>query len=173
MPLAKGPGGLPGHALELPGKMAGVVKAGSSRDLRLFESASRQQVTGRIDPHPHDITTGCHVKHLSELAGQLADGKMGEPGQILNGDLPGVSPENLDIQFENEQLVIHARVTPRDENRKQLYTEYGVGDFHRSFTIGESIDGSKISAELSGGVLAIHLPKSEQVKPRRIEVKAT
>lgn len=92
---------------------------------------------------------------------------------VLNGDVPGVTQENLDIQFENEQLVIHGRVTPRDENRKALYTEYGIGDFHRTFTIGEAIDVTQISAELSGGVLTIHLPKSEQLKPRKIEVQAS
>jgi HSP20 family protein len=48
----------------------------------------------------------------------------------------------------------------------------GVGDYHRSFTIGEAIDAEKISAEMHNGVLTLHLPKSEKVKPRRIEVKA-
>ena len=95
-----------------------------------------------------------------------------EDALVLTGDLPGVVADDLDIQFENEQLVIRARVAPRGESHKRLYAEYGVGDFHRSFNIGESIDVTKISAELSGGVLTIHLPKSERVKPRRIEVKA-
>ena len=90
---------------------------------------------------------------------------------VLYGDLPGVKPENLDIQFENKQLVIHGRTCPRNVGRKFLYAEYGVGDYHRSFTIGEAIDASKISAELTAGVLTLHLPKSEKVKPRRIEVK--
>ena len=90
---------------------------------------------------------------------------------VLYGDMPGVKSENLDIQFENNQLVIHGRACPRYEGRKFVYAEYGIGDFHRSFTIGESIDASKISAELTAGVLTLHLPKSEKVKPRKIEVK--
>ena len=90
---------------------------------------------------------------------------------ILYGDMPGVKSENLDIQFENNQLVIHGRACPRYEGRKFVHAEYGIGDFHRSFTIGETIDASKISAELSGGVLTLHLPKSEKVKPRKIKVK--
>ena len=92
---------------------------------------------------------------------------------LLFGDLPGVKAENLDIQFEHNQLVIHGRVCPRHENQSFLYSEYGIGDFHRSFTIGESFDASKISAEITGGVLTLHLPKSEAVKSRRIEVKAS
>ena len=51
-----------------------------------------------------------------------------------------------------------------------LYSEYGIGDFYRTFSVAETIDGSKISAELKNGVLTVHLPKTEEVKPRRIEV---
>lgn len=90
---------------------------------------------------------------------------------VLYGDMPGVKAESLDIQFENNQLVIYGRACPRYEGRKFVHAEYGIGDFHRSFSIGETIDASKIFAELSGGVLTLHLPKSEKVKPRKIEVK--
>lgn len=90
---------------------------------------------------------------------------------MLYADMPGVSAENLDIQFENRELRIHGKVCPRHEGINFLYGEYGIGDFHRTFAIGESIDSEKISAELKDGVLTLHLPKTEAVKPRRIEVK--
>jgi len=89
----------------------------------------------------------------------------------LFGDLPGVTQENLELRFENEHLVINARVEPRHAGQKSLYAEYGIGDFYREFRISEAVDSSKIAAELKNGVLAVHLPKTEQVKPRRIEVK--
>ena len=91
---------------------------------------------------------------------------------ILYGDLPGVSAETLDIQFENDVLTIHGKVEPRHSDVDFVYGEYGIGDFYRTFTIGESIDSEKISAEMCNGVLTLHLPKTEAVKPRRIEVKA-
>lgn len=90
----------------------------------------------------------------------------------LHGDLPGVCPERLDIQFENDVLTIHGRVEPRHGDLELLYGEYGIGDFYRTFTIGAAIDKAKISAEMHSGVLTLHLPKTEAVKPRRIEVKA-
>ena len=90
---------------------------------------------------------------------------------ILYGDLPGVMPENLDVRFENPVLTIHGKVLSRHNDIKFLHGEYGIGDFHRTFTIGEAIDTEQISAELKNGVLTVHLQKSEQVKPRRIEVK--
>lgn len=89
---------------------------------------------------------------------------------ILYGDLPGVTPDGLDVHFENPILTIHGKVSPRHHDIKFLHGEYGIGDFHRTFTIGEAIDTDRISAELKNGVLTVHLPKSEKVKPRRIEV---
>lgn len=90
---------------------------------------------------------------------------------VLYADLPGVAADDLDIQFENRELRIHGKVAPRHEQISFVYGEYGIGDFYRTFTIGETIDAGKISAELHNGVLVLHLPKTEAVKPRRIEVK--
>lgn len=92
---------------------------------------------------------------------------------VLSADLPGVSPEDLDIQFENRELRIYGKVGPRHEDHNFLWGEYGIGDFYRTFTIGETIDSKRISAELQDGVLTLHLPKTEAVKPRRIAVKAS
>src|SRR5512136_2812220 len=76
---------------------------------------------------------------------------------VLYADLPGVTPEHLDIQFENRELRIHGKVEPRHADRNFLCGEYGMGDFYRTFTIGETIDSQKIAAELKDGVLALHL----------------
>jgi HSP20 family molecular chaperone IbpA len=97
----------------------------------------------------------------------------GEEELLLYGDLPGVTPSDLDIRFENRELTIHGKVGPRHEGVEFLCGEYGIGDFHRTFTIGEAIDTEKISAEMHNGVLKLHLPKSEKAKPRRIEVKTS
>ncbi|TWU27633.1 Hsp20/alpha crystallin family protein [Bythopirellula polymerisocia] len=91
---------------------------------------------------------------------------------ILWGDLPGVTTENLHIDFEKNELTIRGCVAPRQEGAQYLLGEYGIGDFYRTFAIGEAIDTEKISAELKNGVLTLHLPKTEAVKPRKIAVKA-
>jgi len=90
---------------------------------------------------------------------------------LLCGDLPGVEAKDLDIRFEKGELMIHGRVAPRHADRRALYGEYGVGDFFRSFAIGEAIDSTQISAELKHGVVTLHLPKTAAVRPRRIAVK--
>lgn len=89
---------------------------------------------------------------------------------VLTADLPGVTPEDLDIRFENRELTVHGKVT-RNEGTEYLYSEYGIGDFRRAFAIGDSIDAEKINAELTNGVLTLHLPKTDAVRPRRIEVR--
>ncbi len=89
---------------------------------------------------------------------------------VLLGDLPGVLPQDLEIRYENRELTIHGKVTNR-ELGTPCCSEYGVGDFHRSFTVADLIDADKISAELTNGVLTLHLPKKEEVKARRIEVQ--
>lgn len=97
----------------------------------------------------------------------------GDDEFVMYGDLPGVDPDSLDIQFENRLLTIHGKVCRRCEGVNYLYSEYGIGDFHRSFTIGEAINSEAISAELRDGVLTLHLPKADEAKPRRIQVKAS
>lgn len=91
---------------------------------------------------------------------------------ILFADLPGVSPAQLDIQYEEGQLTLHGHVPPRQQAAPYAVQEYGIGDFHRSFAMGESIDASRIVAELKRGELTLRLPKVQRVQPRRIHVQA-
>jgi HSP20 family protein len=89
----------------------------------------------------------------------------------LFADMPGVRAEDVDIRFERGELTLQGRCTPRQQGANLLLAEYGVGDFYRSFTINPDIDANRISAEMKNGVLTVHLPKSEAIKPRRIAVK--
>jgi HSP20 family protein len=90
---------------------------------------------------------------------------------LLFADLPGVRPDDVEMRFENGELILHGRCKPRQTGTDYLLQEYGVGDFYRAFAIAETIDSDKISAELKDGVLKVHLPKGEAVRPRRITVK--
>jgi len=90
----------------------------------------------------------------------------------LYADVPGVRPEDVDLRYEQGELILHGRVQPRHEAENFLLREYEEGDFYRAFTIHESIDSSRIEAECKNGVVVVHLPKVEQAKPRRINVQA-
>jgi HSP20 family protein len=91
---------------------------------------------------------------------------------LLYADVPGARPDGLDLRFKKGELVVHAQCAPRGPDGNFLACEYGVGDFHRAFSISDAIDASRIAAELKNGVLTVHLPKSEAVKPRRIAVQS-
>ncbi len=91
---------------------------------------------------------------------------------VLVADMPGVKSDAIDIDFEDGVLTIQGHVAPRNENVGYLLQEYGVGDFYRTFRVSEQVDASKIRAEYANGVLTLHLPKAEEAKPRKIEVRA-
>ena len=89
---------------------------------------------------------------------------------VLMGDLPGVAPTDVNVSYEKHELTIHGKVGERNYNAPYFAEEYGVGDFRRSFTLGEQIDEWAISAELKDGVLTVHLPKRPEVRPRKIAI---
>jgi HSP20 family protein len=90
---------------------------------------------------------------------------------LLFADVPGARPEDVDLRFENGELLLHARVAVRRPARGVLVSEYEEGDFYRAFAIHESIDSTQISAECRNGVLTVHLPKVEAARPRQISVQ--
>jgi HSP20 family protein len=87
-------------------------------------------------------------------------------------DMPGVKPADLDLRFENGELILHGKVQPRQPQTSFLAAEYGVGDFYRAFTVNQKVNVNQLAAEYKQGVLTIHLPKTEEVKPKRINIKA-
>ncbi len=94
-----------------------------------------------------------------------------EKGFTLTGDLPGVSPNDVEIRFEKKQLIIRGTVKSRQSDVNYLLQEYGIGNFFRSFTLGDTVDATGIQADLKDGVLTIHLPKKAEAQPVRIAVK--
>lgn len=89
----------------------------------------------------------------------------------LYADVPGVAPDQVDLRFENGELILQGRVPTEKRPGRLIAGEYQEGDFYRVFRVHESIDAGRISAECSNGVLTVHLPKEEKAKPRKIAVK--
>lgn len=88
-------------------------------------------------------------------------------------DMPGTAADDIRISFESGTLTIHGTVRARQSSDTDYLThEYGVGDFDREFTLSDAVDATRITAEYDRGVLTVHMPKSEEVKPRRIPVRA-
>jgi HSP20 family protein len=91
---------------------------------------------------------------------------------LLVADLPGVKPDGIDLRYERGELVLRGKVAPERPQDMPVLEEYETGDFYRVFQIHETIDASKIEAEHKNGVLTVHLPKQESVKPKQVQVRA-
>lgn len=90
----------------------------------------------------------------------------------LYAELPGVKPDNVELRYENGELTLLGRVERRHPGKQLLIQEYEDGDFYRAFNIHESIDATHIEASCKNGLLTVHLPKVEAVRPRQITVKS-
>ena len=91
-------------------------------------------------------------------------------GLIVKADLPGVAKEGLDVRVENNLLTIRGKAA-HAASGDLLYREYVLINFFRQFELNDRVDQQKISAELKHGVLTLSLPKAEEAKPRKIDVK--
>ena len=93
---------------------------------------------------------------------------------VVLAEMPGVSPEGVDISLERRVLTIRGRSAANEHTGYQrVYNEYADGDYERVFTLSENIDRDRIAATLKDGVLQLVLPKAEAAKPRKIELKST
>lgn len=87
--------------------------------------------------------------------------------------LPGIDPDDLEIQIVNEIVTISGEIkSDREEGVNYLLAERPSGRFHRTITLPTPLDPTKVDANLENGVLTLHVPKTEEAKPRTIKVTA-
>jgi HSP20 family protein len=93
---------------------------------------------------------------------------------VVKASLPGINPDDLDITFTNNTLTIKGEVKEDQEfNQAQYHVrERRYGTFSRSISLPSGIESDRISANYENGVLRLHLPKAEEIKPKRIQIKA-
>ena len=91
-------------------------------------------------------------------------------GYMLQAEMPGVNKEGLEISLEGNELTLVGRRPHETEGLDLVYRESTGRDFRRVFVLDPTIDTAKIEAKMDNGVLHLHLPKAEQVKPRKITV---
>ena len=103
----------------------------------------------------------------------LADIREGKDGVTVQVEMPGVGPEDVEIELERRVLTIRGRgrlTTP--EGYRRVYAEYDEGDYERAFTVSEDLDAAKVKASMKNGVLTLELPRAQAAKPKQIKVSA-
>jgi HSP20 family protein len=98
----------------------------------------------------------------------------GKDSIFVKAELPGVKPENVRVDVENNVLNIQGeRKLEREDERKGYHRiESSYGSFTRSFALPESVDPHKVEADMSEGILTVRIAKRTEISPRRIEVKS-
>ena len=105
----------------------------------------------------------------------LVDISETEKGYLIKAELPEVEKENVKVTVENDVLVISGerKFETEEKDRKHHRIERSYGSFLRSFSLPDDADGAKVQAEFKNGVLRVNVPKSEESKPKHVEIKVS
>ena len=90
---------------------------------------------------------------------------------LLHAEMPGVKKDVNSVNIDNGNLPL-AGVGSIVHVGAAVWEEFGDVEYQRVFSVPQTIDIKKVHAELKGGILALHLPKSEAAKPKQIKIKA-
>ena len=93
---------------------------------------------------------------------------------VLHADIPGVKPEEIDINMEDGVLTIKGEKESETKSEKDGYkrVERSYGSFYRRFSLPDTADAEAIVAKSKHGVLEVVIPKRESVKPKKISVSS-
>lgn len=95
-----------------------------------------------------------------------------ENGITVVADVPGASRESLSLRIDGDTLSLEAPIgLELPDGMEPVYAEVRAAHYRRSFTLSGELDRDRIQASLKDGVLRLHLPKREEARPRRIEVR--
>jgi HSP20 family protein len=94
---------------------------------------------------------------------------------VVAFDLPGVSPDAIELDVERNVLTVKAERRPNRETDQveMQVAERPLGVFSRQLFLGETLDSDNISAHYESGVLTLRIPVAPQAKPRKIAITHT
>ena len=92
---------------------------------------------------------------------------------VVKASIPGINPDDLDITYNDKTLTIRGQVKGDEEKKEARYhlRERWSGSFARSITLPVNVRADKIQATCENGILTLHLPKTEEVKPKKIQIQ--
>ncbi len=93
---------------------------------------------------------------------------------VVKAELPGMKEEDIDVSVVGDTLMIKGEKKTETEVKEENYyrCERAYGSFYRSVPLPSTVDADKIEASFEDGVLEVTLPKSAEIKPKKIAVAA-
>ena len=94
---------------------------------------------------------------------------------VVKASLPGVKADDLDITFNKGSLTIRGEIKDESETTQGQYhlRERRYGTFSRTITLPTTVKAEDIQADYHDGILELKMPKSEEVKPKRIQIQSS
>ena len=110
-----------------------------------------------------------------EFVGPALDLSETEDALHVQAEIPGVDPEHVDISITGDQLTIRGekQAQTEEEGRSWHRIERRRGSFSRTLSLPAAVDAEKVEATVRDGVLSVTLPKREDARPRRIDVRTS
>ena len=98
-----------------------------------------------------------------------------EEGYVVKASVPGINPDDVEITIEEDVLTIKGDYVSDSETEEETYLirERRAGGFSRSIRFPVEVDAEAVGATYENGVLTINVPKVEEVKPKRVEIKVS
>lgn len=92
---------------------------------------------------------------------------------IVTASLPGARPEDVNITIQGNTMTISGEIKQEEMKEGEVYfRERRTGSFRRSFTLPTSVNAERVNAMFENGVLKVTVPKSEEAKPKKIQIKS-
>lgn len=96
-------------------------------------------------------------------------------GIIIDAELPGVDPKDLDISVKGAELTLRGKVNAGDDGSGEAYhrRERPAGEFSRTLQLPFRVESGAVKAAYRNGLLRLTLPRSEEEKPRKVAIEAS
>jgi HSP20 family protein len=132
-----------------------------------WEPLALQNLFENVFDAPSPLRTGALRRWMPAM-----DLVEGDDNYVLRADLPGLTQDDITIEFEDRTLTVAGERKAEHEVKKDGYVrvERAFGSFSRSLTLPQGVDPEALTASFDNGVLEVTIPKPEAQKPRRIEI---
>ncbi|MES2462432.1 MAG: Hsp20/alpha crystallin family protein [Armatimonadota bacterium] len=156
--------------------MSSVVRFDPFRELdRLQNEVNRLFEGYNGSPSETRAASSAPAPYSGRMWSPSVDVAENENEIVLHAELPGLKQEDIDIELTGDTLTLRGerKFENQDSRENFVRVERSYGRFQRSFTLGIPVQGDKVTAAYRDGVLEVHLPKSEETKPRKVQVTVT